>query len=278
MSRARWQIKHRTAYTYGAPARDSFNDARLKPVSNARQTAESFCLTTTPAAAFHEYQDFYGNWIHHFEIPSLHSSLVIESQSVVEAHPPAPLPEDAATVPLAGMPELVKSSDYFDYLGGSRLVTVEPEIWRLALDATSGLSDTWQAAQALLRFTHGCLEYSPASTGVHTPLREALAKKRGVCQDFAHLMLGLCRALKIPASYVSGYLAVEKARATHAWVEVWIPTAGWLALDPTHNRQIDHTYIKIGNGRDYSDVPPVTGSYRGTVKHTMEIDVQIDAI
>jgi hypothetical protein len=109
-------------------------------------------------------------------------------------------------------------------------------------------------------------------------LRDALAQRRGVCQDFAHVMLGLCRALKMPARYVSGYLAVEKARATHAWVEVWIPTAGWLALDPTHNRQIDETYIKIGAGRDYADVPPVAGYYRGTMERKLEVDVQIEAL
>jgi transglutaminase-like putative cysteine protease len=91
-------------------------------------------------------------------------------------------------------------------------------------------------------------------------------------------MLGLCRSLKMPARYVSGYLAVEKARSTHAWVELWIPTVGWLALDPTHNRQSDATYIKIGIGRDYADVPPVAGYYKGTLERKLEVDVQIDPI
>jgi len=278
MSRARWQIQHRTSYTYQAPARDSFNDARLMPLSNARQTVETFVLTTNPPAPLRPYRDFYANWVHHFEIPSPHPSLVIESRAVVLAHPPPPLSNETQTAPLAELPGLVKSSDCFDYLGPSRYVDVEAETWRLAIDATDGITDTWQAVRALMRFVHGHLDYKPASTHVHTPLRDALAQRRGVCQDFAHLTLGLCRALKIPARYVSGYLAVEKARATHAWVEVWIPTVGWLALDPTHNQQIDNTYIKIGAGRDYGDVPPVTGSYRGTHEHKMEIEVQIDAL
>jgi transglutaminase-like putative cysteine protease len=109
-------------------------------------------------------------------------------------------------------------------------------------------------------------------------LREVLAQQRGVCQDFAHVMLGLCRALKMPARYVSGYLAIEKARATHAWVEVWIPTAGWLALDPTHNQQSDASYIKIAIGRDYADVPPIAGYYKGTLERKLEVEVQIDPI
>ena len=278
MSRARWQIQHRTSYTYQAPARDSFNEVRLMPSSNARQTVESFVLTTMPAAPLRQFHDFYGNWVHHFELPSPHASLVIESRSVVLAHPPPPLSNETATAPLAELPGLAKSSDCFEYLSASRFVEVDAGIWRLAIDATDGIADTWQAVQALMRFVKGHLDYKPASTHVHTPLRDALAQRRGVCQDFAHLTLGLCRALKIPARYVSGYLAVEKARATHAWVEVWIPTVGWLALDPTHDQQIDNTYIKIAAGRDYGDVPPVTGSYRGTHEHKMEIEVQIDAL
>jgi transglutaminase-like putative cysteine protease len=276
MSRARWQIQHRTSYTYQAPVRDSFNDVRLKPMSTTRQTVESFVLTVTPATSSRQYHDFYGNWVHHFEITSPHPSLIIESRSVVLAHPPPPLSSETMTAPLAALPGLAKSSDCFDYLGASRFVDVEAETWRLAIDATDGITDTWQAVQAVMRFVYDHLDYQPASTHVHTPSRDALAQRRGVCQDFAHLTLGLCRALKIPARYVSGYLAVEKARATHAWVEVWIPTVGWLALDPTHNMQIDNTYIKIGAGRDYGDVSPVTGSYRGTHQHTMEIEVQID--
>jgi transglutaminase-like putative cysteine protease len=197
---------------------------------------------------------------------------------VVLAHPPPPLSSEATPAPLAALPDFAKSGDYLDYLGPSRYVGIEAQTWRLAVDATVGITDAWQAARALMRFVHGHLAYLPASTNVHTHVREVLAQRRGVCQDFAHVMLGLCRALKMPARYVSGYLAVEKARATHAWVEVWIPSVGWLALDPTHNRQIDETYIKIGAGRDYADVPPVTGYYKGTLERKLEVEVQIEAI
>jgi transglutaminase-like putative cysteine protease len=278
MNRARWQIQHRTSYTYLAPARENFNDVRLQPPSTEHQTVESFALSTTPAAPLRQYRDFYSNWVHHFEIAGPHPGLLIESRSVVSAHPPPPLSGEATTAPLAGLPEMFMPSDCFDYLGPSRFVDVEAATWRLAIDATDGIADTWQAAQALMRFVHDHLDYAPASTHVHTHLREVLAQRSGVCQDFAHVMLGMCRALKMPARYVSGYLAVEKARSTHAWVEVWIPTAGWLALDPTHNRQIDETYIKIGAGRDYADVPPVAGYYRGTMERKLEVDVQIEAI
>ena len=278
MSRTRWQIQHRTSYTYQVPARDSFNEVRLMPPSNECQSLESFALTTTPSAPVRQYNDFYGNCVQHFEVPSPHTSLLIESRAVVLAHPQPPLSSESTPASMAALGEFAKSSDYVDFLGPSRFVDIEPAVWRLAVDATVGIDDAWQAAQAVMRFVHGYLTYSRASTHVHTPLREALAKRQGVCQDFAHVMLGLCRALKMPARYVSGYLAVEKARATHAWVELGIPTVGWMPLDPTHNRQIDETYIKISGGRDYGDVPPVAGYYKGTKAHKLEVDVEIRPI
>jgi transglutaminase-like putative cysteine protease len=278
MNRARWQIQHRTAYSYSAPARDSFNDVRLEPLSSEGQTVESFVLTTIPSANVRNYRDFYFNRVHHFEIFNPHESLVIESKSVVVAHPPRPLAHEATVAPLTALADFEKSTEYVDYLGASRFVDVEPATWRLAVDATVGITDAWQAALALMRFVRGHLKYTPASTHVHTHVRDVLAQRRGVCQDFAHVMLGLCRSLKMPARYVSGYLAAEKARATHAWVEVWIPTVGWLALDPTHNCQIDETYIKIGAGRDYADVPPVAGYYKGTLERKLEVDVKIEPL
>ena len=166
----------------------------------------------------------------------------------------------------------------FDYLQGSRFVELSPEAWKLALDATDGVDDAWLSVLALMKFVHGFLKYEPKSTHVHTHMSEVLKDRRGVCQDFAHLMIGLCRSLKIPARYVSGYLATESASATHAWTEAFIPGHGWRALDPTHNCQINETYVKIGHGRDYGDVPPVSGNYHGTLERKMEVEVRISAI
>jgi transglutaminase-like putative cysteine protease len=143
------------------------------------------------------------------------------------------------------------------------------------VDATVGVTDTWQAALAILKFIHENFKYESRSTSVHTHMRDVLQEKRGVCQDFAHVMIGLCRALKIPALYVSGYLATETASATHAWVEILLPGAGWIALDPTHNRPVDDTYVKIAVGRDYADVPPVAGNYKGTTERKLEVKVDI---
>src|ERR1700722_10888462 len=146
MSRIRWQIQHRTSYTYQVPVRESFNEVRLKPPSNECQSLEEFNLTTAPPAPLRQYRDFYFNCVHHFEIPSPHATLLIESRAVVLVHPPPPLASEATPAPLASLGDFARSSDYVDYLGPSRFVDIEPATWRLAVDATIGIDDTWQAA------------------------------------------------------------------------------------------------------------------------------------
>jgi transglutaminase-like putative cysteine protease len=271
-------ILHRTRYVYASPVRDSFNDVRLEPPSIPEQTVESFLLRVLPAVRMKHYTDFYGNWIHHFEIPEAHGYLMIESQSQIVTHWPKAIAEDAELCPLSKIGEAANIERCFDFLQTSRFIEMEADAWRLALDATDGRTDVWQAVLALMRFTHGYLKYESKSTNVHTHMSSVIKDRRGVCQDFAHFMIGLCRSVKIPARYISGYLATEAASATHAWVEVFVPGVGWRALDPTHNRQVDETYVKIGHGRDYGDVPPVSGNYRGTLERTMEVEVKITAV
>ncbi|HKW29894.1 MAG TPA: transglutaminase family protein [Verrucomicrobiae bacterium] len=271
----RWDIFHRTRYVYATPVRDSFNEVRLEPPSNAGQTLESFLLRVLPAVRLNRYSDFYSNWIHHFEVPEPHLYLLIESQTRVKTHPLPPLAGDAEPCPLEKLANVRNIEHCHDFLQSSRYVEIEVEPWRLAVDAIADQTDVWQSALALMRFAHDFLNYEPHATHVHTHMHDVITQRRGVCQDYAHLMIGLCRSVKIPARYVSGYLATETASATHAWVEVFIPTAGWLGLDPTHNCQIGDAYVKIGVGRDYADVPPVAGNYRGTLNRQMEVEVKI---
>jgi transglutaminase-like putative cysteine protease len=273
----KYDILHRTRYTYASPVRDSFNDVRLQPLPIPEQTVESFLLKVLPAARLTHFKDFYSNWVNHFEIIEPHSYLLIEAQSRVITRPPAPLPAEKLCS-FEKMKEAPNIERCFDYLQASRFVELSPDAWKLALDATVGVDDAWLAVLGLMKFVHGFLRYEPKSTHVHTHMTEVLKDRRGVCQDFAHLMLGLCRSLKIPARYVSGYLATESASATHAWMEAFIPGHGWRALDPTHNCQINETYVKIGHGRDYGDVPPVSGNYRGTLERKMVVEVRISAV
>ena len=271
-------IYHCTRYQYASTVSDSFNDVRLQPVPNPEQTVESFLLKVLPAARLSHYKDFYSNWVNHFEILEPHKYLSIEAQSRVITHPPAPIPEDARICPYERLKEAPHIERCFDYLQSTRYVENSPDSWKLAIDVTVGHTDVWQSAIALMHFVNGYLKYESNSTHVHTHMVEVLKDRRGVCQDFAHLMIGLCRSLNIPARYVSGYLATENASATHAWTEVFVPGIGWRALDPTHNCQPGETYVKIGTGRDYGDVPPVTGNYRGTLERKMEVDVKITPV
>jgi transglutaminase-like putative cysteine protease len=274
----KFDILHRTRYVYTSPVRDSFNDVRLEPPSIPAQTVESFLLRVLPAVRMKHYTDFYGNWIHHFEIPEPHSYLLIESQSRVITHWPAAIRDDAKLCPLAKIGEVANIERCFDFLQASRYIEMEADAWRLALDATENQTDVWQSVLAIMRFTYGFLKYESKSTHVHTHMSTVIKDRRGVCQDFAHFMIGLCRSVKIPARYISGYLATETASASHAWMEAFVPGVGWRGLDPLHNRQVDETYVKIGHGRDYADVPPVSGNYRGTLERTMEVEVKITPV
>jgi transglutaminase-like putative cysteine protease len=271
----KWEIIHRTSYNYAAPVRDSFNEARLQPFSDEWQQVEHFLLKVLPAARLRHHHDFYSNVVHHFEITEPHSSLLVESQLRVVTKPRPQLGETETPWPLARIGEAARETRVFDFLQESRFVDLSPETWRLALDITAGVTDTWQAALALMRYVNSEIKYAPNATTVTTHARDVLRDKLGVCQDFAHVLLSLCRSLKIPALYVSGYLATEIASATHAWVEILIPGVGWRALDPTHNCHPGETYVKIAVGRDYADVPPLTGNYKGTTERQMQVSVHV---
>jgi transglutaminase-like putative cysteine protease len=268
-------ILHRTRYRYAGPVRDSFNELRLKPVSNEHQRCESFTVRVRPSVPVRHYEDFYANWVHHFEVNEPHTELEIETESTVLTWQTNWLAPEATPFLLSRVRECARMERCFDYLQESEYVELTPDVWRLALDQAAGQTDVWQTAQALSRWVHANFTYAPRATTAYTRMREALERRTGVCQDFAHVLLGLCRSLQIPALYVSGYLHTPNADATHAWVEVFLPEIGWRALDPTHNCQPDDQYVKIAVGRDYADVPPVRGHYKNTQQRTLEVQVRL---
>lgn len=272
----KWDITHRTHYTYVSPVHSSVNELRLRPISNEQQTVESFELRTSPQSRVGVYHDFYSNDVHHFEIAGPHSELTIESRLLVTTHKLPGLPLDARPASCSQLKGVINVGRCYDFSVASRFVDTDPETWRLAVDAANGEDDVWQCSLRLMDFVKNHVSYKSNSTQVHAHMREVLAERRGVCQDFAHVLLGLCRTIKIPALYVSGYLATETTSATHAWVEVFVPGSGWQPLDPTHNRQPDETYVKIAVGRDYADVPPVRGTYKGATERTLMVEVKVE--
>jgi transglutaminase-like putative cysteine protease len=271
----KWDITHRTHYQYPSPVFGSVNELHLEPISNEAQTLEFFELRTSPEARVGNYHDFYSNRVHHFEIADPHNELTIESHSIVTTRGLQGLALSDRPASRSQLKDVVKVGRCYDFIQTSRFVDTAPETWRLALDAIRDEDDVWQCALRLMEFVHQHLTYQSQSTSVHTHMREVLAARQGVCQDYAHVLLGLCRSLQIPALYVSGYLATEIASATHAWVEVFVPGHRWQSLDPTHNCQPGETYVKLATGRDYADVPPVRGTYKGTVDHKLTVDVKV---
>ncbi len=273
-------VRHLTRFLYQGLTKDSFNEARLQPVSDHAQECVKFDLRIDPLTAVRDYPDFFGNCVHYFDVTQVHQSLDVEAISVVQTRPDSrgPVPLDN---PPSGLKERGIEENNFDYLHDSAFVSVEAEIWREAMDVLpDGLTDIWRDAVAIGRHIFKNFTYTPSFTTVNTKPSEVLATRRGVCQDFAHVMLGLCRSLNIPARYVSGYFFnsmrfEDEIEASHAWVEVFLPGYGWKGFDPTHDRVPDTRYVKLAVGRDYGDIRPVSGSFRGHGTREMIVEVQV---
>lgn len=272
-------IHHRTTYRYGRPALESFNEARLRPFDHQWQKRLSYRLTSNPLAAQRSYLDLYQNHVDILELSSTHAELTIEAKSRVETFPrPLPQAEDAA-----GLAAPMIAYEMHDFLMDTTHVPLTPELWRAAVDVRpDGLGDLWADACALSDWVHDAFTYAPGATQASTTAPEALEARQGVCQDYAHVLLGLCRSLKLPARYVSGYFFNEDydpsaggSEASHAWVEVYLPTQGWRGVDPTHRRPVDERYVCVATGRDYNDIRPVSGAYRGASERSMDVHVRI---
>lgn len=275
-------ISHLTRYTYEGPVQDSFNEARLHPVTDSLQECREFILHLDPFTSVRDYPDFYGNCIQYFDIPQPHESLEIKASSIVQT-----APDTRGEIPSVGPEALEEPSvkeNHFDFLHSSEFVSLETDVWREAVDALpSGLHDVWKDTVAIGEYIHRNYKYTPLSTNVNTRAVEVVKKKQGVCQDFAHLMLGLCRIHGIPARYVSGYFLNQhklpgEIEASHAWIEVFIPGFGWKAYDPTHRRETDTRYVKLAIGRDYFDTRPVGGTFRGRGTRKMVVEVSVQRI
>jgi transglutaminase-like putative cysteine protease len=273
-------LLHRTTFVYAGKALESFNEVRLKPLDDASQTCRSFVLRIEPAAQPREYVDFYGNTVHFFEIAAEHNRLMVEAVSEVETTPDAARPP----IPAVLLPELEASPElelHAEFLTDSHYVPLDVELWRESQDALGGgRSDVWGDVQRICRHIYRNFAYRPRTTGVGTDATAALRLRSGVCQDFAHVALGLCRSAGIPARYVSGYFInsvrrSEEDEASHAWIEAFVPRYGWAGFDPTHDRPADDRYIKVASGRDYGDIRPVSGTYRGGKTRSLNVEVRV---
>ena len=278
----RLYILHKTHYRYPSPVRESFNELRLQPLSNDWQNCESCFVSVLPTTQVLQYLDLNGNLVHHFEIPNEHSKLIIESRSTTVTQKRVDFENFPYGVSLTSLREVEGQPECRPYLQTSRFIDINPEAWRMAVDVRADSQDVFQTAYQIMEFIYENYEYCVSTTTVGTHANEVLQNKRGVCQDFAHAAIALCRCLGIPARYVSGYFydatrdqSMRGAGASHAWLEIMVNGYGWFGLDPTNNRVVDETYVILGSGRDYADVAPVTGTYFGPSPESLQVSVEV---
>jgi transglutaminase-like putative cysteine protease len=263
---------HETIFDYDRPIRGTFTEARLWPVSDAGQTCRDFSLSVDPMRPMTESVDYHGNMVLTFNILPDHRRVVLTGRSVVETHRNPFAPQE----PLS---EFETHKAHLEYLNFGGPVERVPEIEEMAtaagLHQVNETAPWWEpdsifaAAQKLNSLIFERFRYAPHATDVHTRISEVFAGGGGVCQDFAHIFIAVCRAAGVPARYVSGYLVTRRSRsaegssASHAWVEVLVPEMGWCAFDPTNNILPNEYFIKLAVGCDYRDVPPTRGIYKG---------------
>jgi transglutaminase-like putative cysteine protease len=285
------RIRHSTQFVYDAPAYESHNEVRLAPVEGPGQHCVDFTLTTAPDAAILEYADAFGNRVHAVAIHPAHEELAIVAESVVERTAPPPARARDLTFTEFLAEDDARLQEHHDFLGPSRYVPLGTRLRRFFWQARPGASEgVAEYADRLVTSVRDQFEYEPGRTGVHSTVEDILATGGGVCQDFAHLTIGLLRLAGVPARYVSGYLApmadpggmlpgatvTPGGQATHAWIEALLPGSGWTGFDPTHRGRAQLRHVRIGVGRDYADVPPLRGVYRSRGRtQTMGVDVDV---
>lgn len=279
-----YSIRHLTRFRYSATISESIMEVRMHPRSEGHQRCLKFTLETDPRALVLYYRDFYGNIVHHFDVPGRYDQLTLTAEALVEVRPPAELPPALTVDAWHELDATVTAEDFWDYLVPSHYARPTPLLREIAaeLSMQQRFGDPLTLLHSLNSAVYRAFSYVPRSTRVDSPIDEALHARRGVCQDFAHIMITIGRELRIPCRYVSGYLFHRREDhdrseedATHAWVEAYLPNLGWIGFDPTNDLLAGERHIRTAVGRDYADVPPTRGVYKGNAQEALEVGVQV---
>jgi transglutaminase-like putative cysteine protease len=276
----RLEIQHVTRVRYQGPARASYNEARMTPLTLPGQNALTTRISTEVPAAIWAYTDYWGTLVSSFDILAAHRDLVIRAMACVETAAPA-----APARPLA-WPELTVRAGggrLLEYLAATDRTRVNTTLAAAARRRVAG-ADPLEAAAEIASWVSGQVAYVPGATKVQTSAQEAWDQRQGVCQDMAHLTVALLREVGLPARYVSGYLYPQPeaspgdsvAGQSHAWVEYW--TGAWAACDPTNGAAVGERHVVVARGRDYADVPPFKGIYQGAPGSAMDVTVELTRV
>jgi transglutaminase-like putative cysteine protease len=280
-----YSIRHITRFRYSQPVHESVMELRMQPRSEGTQSLRNFQIVTTPRAQLYAYTDYLGNAVYHFNVLRAHEELRVDVQAVVEMAPMAALPETADPLEWQRYNGYNLNDEQFDLIEASKFARPSRALAEFA--AAKGLTrpegDPLTALRHLSKTIFESFDYEVGVTEVHSPIEHALAEESGVCQDFAHIMIAIARSWGMPTRYVSGYLHHRRKGqdrsgddATHAWVEAYLPSLGWLGFDPTNNIEAGERHIRVAVGRDYADVPPTRGTYKGGAESELAISVSVE--
>jgi transglutaminase-like putative cysteine protease len=290
-----FQVTHTTRYLYQAPVTHCLNELRLTPRRLPGQDVRQVDIRVHPAPAFmHRRMDYYGNEVTSFEVFERHADLQISAESLVAVEPssfePAPSIswEDArGRIQAQADDACIEASEF---IHSSPYVHGDPQLNEYARPTFVRGRPLLEAVQDLTHRIHTDFKYRPQSTSIDVPLAAVLRNRRGVCQDFAHVMIGALRSQRLAARYVSGYVRpgpnVQGAQASHAWVSVFIPGTGpgsapgntWLSFDPTNDLIVSDSHVTLAWGRDYGDVTPVKGISLGGGGQSVKVEVYLKPV
>ena len=285
-----YRVRHRTTYDYEDPVSVSHHVVRLTPRNLPKQTCrESYVAILPTPSVTSAHFDYFGNTLTFFTLHEPHDCLIVEANSDLEVNA-AEAPDFSGSPPwetvgesLAGDPS-DEVLDAWQFIFDTPRVASSPELAAYARESFPEGRPLLAAVLDLTRRIHQDFRFDKQATEVATPVRTFFEKRRGVCQDFAHLQIGCMRSLGLPARYVSGYLRTMPppgrprlvgADASHAWCSAWCPGTGWVDFDPTNNCVPSNGHITVAWGRDYSDVSPIYGVLLGGARHKLHVEVDV---
>ena len=279
-----YTVHHHTRYRYDSAVSESTMEVRMQPRTDRQQRCLNFLLEVWPHAQVLATNDCMQNAIHYFDIPRRHSELLLRAQALVLVQESDPLPESLEASAWNELEDVAATGQHWDWLTPSGFARPTALLVDFAEEIGFGTDkDPLSSLFDLNDRIHSAIEYMPKSTAVDSPIDAALDNRRGVCQDFSHIMIALLRRAGITARYISGYVSQDPDKkeekdisgASHAWVEAFLPQTGWIGFDPTNNQIVSDKHIRIAVGRDYADVPPTRGTYKGNARSELTVGVHI---
>jgi transglutaminase-like putative cysteine protease len=267
------EVQHETRLDYSEPVAEWLTELRMEPVSDDRQSCHSFHVVVSQPTSMFRYLDGFGNRVHHFNLLSPHQQVRLLAASVVETNVrQADLMSCEATFPLPLESAGCDVLDFLAFRGPVRETELLTPILNELKPHHGELVGAW--IHRVGDFLRDRFEYGRFVTDATSPIDDILSKGKGVCQDFAHLMIAILRSFSVPARYVSGYVhRPNKESQSHAWTEIWLPNLNWVGFDPTHACLVSDRYVKVATGRDFDDVTPNKGVFRGPGNETIAVRV-----